>query len=139
MVRKVEEVSRLSGVSKRTLQYYDDEGILPAKRSKENYRLYDEIAMKKLWEILWYKEMGFQLPEIKEILVMSKENRKEYFEQKVKSIGEKIQDLEDQRKFIQHIEKCGSVPELSNREGKIYTYKEQIKCIIKERKNKRIK
>lgn len=52
MVRKVEEVSRLSGVSKRTLQYYDDEGILPAKRSKENYRLYDEVAMEKLWEIL---------------------------------------------------------------------------------------
>ena len=55
MVRKVEEVSRLSGVSKRTLQYYDDEGILPAKRSKENNRLYDELAMEKLWEILLYK------------------------------------------------------------------------------------
>lgn len=95
MVRKVEEVSKLSGVSKRTLQYYDDEGILPAKRSKENYRLYDEVAMEKLWEILWYKEMGFQLPEIKEILVMPKREREEYFEKKVRSIGEKIQDLEE--------------------------------------------
>ena len=85
MVRKVEEVSRLSGISKRTLQYYDDEGILPAKRSKENYRLYDEVAMEKLWEILWYKEMGFQLSEIKEILVMPKKEREEYFEQKVKN------------------------------------------------------
>lgn len=90
MVRKVEEVSRLSGVSKRTLQYYDDEGILPAKRSKENYRLYDEVAMEKLWEILWYKEMGFQLSEIKEILVMPKKEREEYFEQKVKSIGKRF-------------------------------------------------
>ena len=45
MVRKVEEVSRLSGISKRTLQYYDDEGLLRAKRSKENYRLYDENDM----------------------------------------------------------------------------------------------
>lgn len=105
MVRKVEEVSRLSGISKRTLQYYDDEGILPAKRSKENYRLYDEVAMEKLWEILWYKEMGVQLSEIKEILVMPKKEREEYFEQKVKSIGEKIQDLEEQRKFVRHIEK----------------------------------
>ena len=31
--KKIEEVSKLSGVSKRTLQYYDDEGILPVKRS----------------------------------------------------------------------------------------------------------
>lgn len=133
MVRKVEEVSRLSGVSKRTLQYYDDEGILPAKRSKENYRLYDEVAMEKLWEILWYKEMGFQLSEIKEILVMPKKEREEYFEQKVKSIGEKIQDLEEQRKFVRYIEKYGNVPEPNNREGEIYSYKEQIKYIIKER------
>ena len=133
MVRKVEEVSRLSGVSKRTLQYYDDEGILPAKRSKENYRLYDEVAMEKLWEILWYKEMGFQLSEIKEILVMPKKEREEYFEQKVKCIGEKIQDLEEQRKFVRHIEEYGNVPEPNNREGEIYSYKEQIKYIIKER------
>ena len=116
MVRKVEEVSRLSGISKRTLQYYDDEGILPAKRSKENYRLYDEVAMEKLWEILWYKEMGFQLSEIKEILVMPKKEREEYFEQKVKSIGEKIQDLEEQRKFVRHIEKYGKeIPEFTYR------------------------
>ena len=132
-MRKVEEVSRLSGISKRTLQYYDDEGILPAKRSKENYRLYDEVAMEKLWEILWYKEMGFQLSEIKEILVMPKKEREEYFEQKVKSIGEKIQDLEEQRKFVRHIEKYGTVPETNNRVGEIYSYKEQIKYIIKER------
>ena len=59
MLKRIEEVSKLSGISKRALQYYDDEGLLRAKRSKENYRLYDENDMKKLWEILWYKEMGF--------------------------------------------------------------------------------
>ena len=64
MLKKIEEVSKLSGISKRALQYYDDEGLLRAKRSKENYRLYDENDMKKLWEILWYKEMGFQFPAI---------------------------------------------------------------------------
>ena len=58
---KIDEVSKLSGVSKRTLQYYDDEGILPVKRSKNNYRLYDDETMERLWEVLWYKEMGFDL------------------------------------------------------------------------------
>lgn len=66
--KKIEEVSKLSGVSKRTLQYYDDEGILPVKRSKNNYRLYDDETMERLWKILWYKEMGFDLREIKLIL-----------------------------------------------------------------------
>lgn len=64
MWKKIDEVSKLSGVSKRTLQYYDDEGILPVKRSKNNYRLYDDDTMEKLWEILWYKEMGFDLKKI---------------------------------------------------------------------------
>lgn len=63
--KKIEEVSKLSGVSKRTLQYYDDEGILPVKRSKNNYRLYDDETMERLWKTLWYKEMGFDLREIK--------------------------------------------------------------------------
>ena len=54
-MKRIEEVCRLSGVSRRTLQYYDNEGILSVKRSEENYRLYDETAMERLWEILWYK------------------------------------------------------------------------------------
>lgn len=83
-MKRVEEVCRVSGVSRRTLQYYDDEGILPAKRSEENYRLYDEAAMERLWEILWYKEMGFKLKEIKEILaVPQKELKKEMKERAV--------------------------------------------------------
>lgn len=47
-MKRVEEVCLLSGVSRRTLQYYDDEGILPVKRSEENYRLYDEAALERL-------------------------------------------------------------------------------------------
>ena len=44
-MKRIEEVCRLSGVSRRTLQYYDNEGILSVKRSEENYRLYDETAI----------------------------------------------------------------------------------------------
>ena len=49
MFKKIDEVSKLSGVSKRTLQYYDDEGILPVKRSKNNYpELQAETGNKKI-------------------------------------------------------------------------------------------
>ncbi|MFR2878996.1 MAG: MerR family transcriptional regulator, partial [Anaerovoracaceae bacterium] len=50
-MKKIREVSMMSGITRRTLQYYDDEGILPVERTKENYRLYDEKALRKLWEI----------------------------------------------------------------------------------------
>ena len=80
--KKIEEVSKLSGVSKRTLQYYDDEGILPVKRSKNNYRLYDDETMERLWKILWYKEMGLDLKKIK--LILEGVKQETVIEEKVK-------------------------------------------------------
>ena len=126
-MKRVEEVCRLSGVSRRTLQYYDDEGILPAKRSEENYRLYDEAAMERLWEILWYKEMGFKLKEIKEIFAVPQKERSNYLKQKIQSIEGKIQDLEEKKKFIRQIEKYGIMPIPISEDGKEKTYKEYIK------------
>ena len=128
-MKRVEEVCRLFGVSRRTLQYYDNEGILPAKRSEENYRLYDEEAMERLWEILWYKEMGFKLKEIKEILAVPQKERSNYLKQKIQSIEGKIQDLEEKKKFIRQIEKYGMIPLPINEEGEVGTYKEYIKKI----------
>ena len=125
-MKRVEEVCRLSGVSRRTLQYYDDEGILPAKRSEENYRLYDEAALERLWEILWYKEMGFKLKEIKEILAVPQKERNNYLKQKIQSIEGKIQDLEEKKKFIRRIEKYGIVPIPIGEKGEEKTYKEYI-------------
>ena len=60
VLKKIEEVSKLSGISKRALQYYDDEGLLRAKRSKENYRLYDENDMKKLWDGIGFRCVEWQ-------------------------------------------------------------------------------
>ena len=74
-MKKVNEVSRLAGVSKRTLQFYDDEGLLPAQRSKDNYRLYDDAALERLWEILVYRAMGLDLKEIKDLLTLSEKQK----------------------------------------------------------------
>ncbi len=74
-MRKTKEVSHLVGVSKRTLQYYDDKGLLDVKRDENNYRLFDEEDMNQIWFILLYKEMGFNLNEIG-CLLLDQENRK---------------------------------------------------------------
>ena len=81
-MKKVNEVSRLAGVSKRTLQFYDDEGLLPAQRSKDNYRLYDDAALERLWEILVYRAMGLDLKEIKDLLTLSEKQKNQYLEKK---------------------------------------------------------
>ena len=126
--KKIEEVSKLSGVSKRTLQYYDDEGILPVKRSKNNYRLYDDETMERLWKILWYKEMGLDLKEIKLILEGMKQET--VIEEKVNKINYTIRVLEEQKKVIEYIQRY-SIPVKSEENND--TYKNQIKQIRKEK------
>ena len=65
----VHEISRLSGVSIRTLQYYDKIGLLmPAGTTEAGYRLYDENSLEKLQQILFFRELEFSLKEIGKIV-----------------------------------------------------------------------
>lgn len=65
-MRTVSQVTKLTGVSARTLQYYDEIDLLkPSKLTTSGYRLYDEDAIQKLQQILFFKELGFKLLEIK--------------------------------------------------------------------------
>lgn len=65
----VHEVSGLTGVSIRTLRYYDGIGLLiPAAVTDAGYRLYDEENLARLHEILMFRELQFPLKDIKEIL-----------------------------------------------------------------------
>ena len=65
----VNEVSKLTGVSIRTLHYYDQIGLLkPAKYTDSDYRLYDDAALEKLQQILLFRELEFPLKDIKEIV-----------------------------------------------------------------------
>ena len=59
-MRTVHEVSRLTGVSIRTLQYYDNIGLLPpSEYSAAGYRLYDDAALEILQQILLFRELEF--------------------------------------------------------------------------------
>ena len=53
----VKEASRLTGISIRTLQYYDKLGLLPAMRTESGYRLYDDAALERLQQILLFQLM----------------------------------------------------------------------------------
>lgn len=65
----VMEVSRRSGISVRTLHYYDQIGLLePAQVTEAGYRIYDEESLKRLHTILIYRELQFPLKEIRRML-----------------------------------------------------------------------
>lgn len=68
-MRTISQVAELTGISIRTLQYYDEIGLLkPSELTQSGYRLYNDDALQKLQQILFFKELGFQLKDIREIL-----------------------------------------------------------------------
>lgn len=68
-MKTISQVAELTGVSTRTLQYYDEIGLLkPSELTQSGYRLYNDEALQKLQQILFFKELGFKLKEINEIL-----------------------------------------------------------------------
>lgn len=68
-MRTVKEVSEITGISVRTLHYYDEIGLLkPTKVNEVGYRLYDDKAMERLQQILFFREFDMPLKEIKSIL-----------------------------------------------------------------------
>lgn len=93
-MRTVKEVSKLTGVSVRTLHYYDAIGLLkPAKVTEAGYRMYDDTSLIRLQNILLFRELKFSLKEIKTILESPNFDLS-------KAIMQQIELLELQRKRI---------------------------------------
>lgn len=88
MAYTVKQVAAMSGVSVRTLHFYDEAGLLkPAYCGANGYRFYKEPQLLKLQQILFYRELGFELKRIKRIL-----GRRDF---------EKIAALESHRKVLE--------------------------------------
>lgn len=92
----VNEVSKLTGVSIRTLQYYDKIGLLhPAKYTESGYRLYDDRALEKLQQILLFRELEFPLKDIKAIMDNPNFDRSKALEQQITLLTLKKEHLEN--------------------------------------------
>ena len=93
----VNEVSRLTGVSIRTLQYYDKIGLLhPAKYTEAGYRLYDDAALETLQQILLFRELEFPLKDIREIISSPDFDRS-------KALGQQIELLKLKKEHIENL------------------------------------
>ncbi|MFB5662584.1 MerR family transcriptional regulator [Alteribacillus sp. HJP-4] len=120
MAMKVKEVADMTGVSVRTLHHYDDIRLLsPQETTAAGYRLYSDADLEKLQQILFYKELGFPLKKIKEIIERPSFDRLEALELQRRMLLEKQRRL---NRMIASIEKT-----LQHEKGEIHmTNKEKF-------------
>ena len=104
----VNEVSKLTGVSIRTLQYYDTIGLLkPIEYTESGYRLYDDTSLERLQQILLFKELEFPLKEIKKIIDAPNFDRNKALEQQIELLTMKKEHLENLISFARGIKGIG--------------------------------
>ncbi len=104
----VNDVSKLTGVSIRTLQYYDMIGLLkPNGHTEAGYRLYDDTALERLQQILLFKELEFSLKEIKSMINAPDFDRNKAMEQQIELLTMKKEHLENLIDFARKIKTTG--------------------------------
>ena len=107
-MKTVNEVSKLSGISVRTLHHYDEIGLLkPSSVTEAGYRLYDDTALERLQHILLFRELQFPLKDIKEILDSPNFDRNKALEQQIELLTMKKEHLENLILFARGIKLLG--------------------------------
>ena len=107
-MRTVNEVSKLTGVSIRTLHYYDEIGLLsPTSITEAGYRLYDDTALERLQHIMLFRELQFPLKDIKEIINGSNFDRNKALEQQIQLLTLKKEHIENLITFARGIQGLG--------------------------------
>ncbi len=104
----VHEVSKLAGVSIRTLQYYDKIGLLhPTGYTDAGYRLYDDTDLERLQHILLFRELEFPLKDIKAIINSPDFDRGKALEQQIGLLKLKKEHIENLMNFALGIKMLG--------------------------------
>ena len=84
---KINEAAKLTGVTVRTLHYYDQIGLLhPDQISEAGYRLYGQESLERLQQILLFRQLKFPLKEIKAIVDSPDFNKQEALDQQIEML-----------------------------------------------------
>ncbi len=153
-MKTVKDMSKITRVSIRTLRYYDEIGLLkPTELTEAGYRLYDNKALEKLQEIMFFRELEIPLIDIKKIMdnpnydkeqaLLAQKSLLEQKRNRLNGIIELITDVmrgvntmsfgafnnEDVQKMVNHTLECMSKESLDERVqkyGSIENYKEHM-------------
>ena len=105
-MRTVKEVARLTGVSVRTLQYYDEIGVFrPTRVTDAGYRLYDDESLNTLQQVLFFRELDFPLKDIRIIMETPGFNKIEAFQKQKALLKAKRDRLDRLLDLLDRLEK----------------------------------
>ena len=107
----IKEFAELTGVTVRTLRYYDKIGLLKPSFIDQNngYRFYDEKSLERMQEILFYRELDFSLKSISEILSYQNYNKQDIIKEQKYLLTLKKQRLEKIISALEAIEQKGEI------------------------------
>lgn len=153
-MKTVKDMSEITGVSIRTLRYYDEIGLLkPTELTEAGYRLYDNKALEKLQEIMFFRELEIPLADIKKIMdnpnydkeqaLLAQKSLLEQKRNRLNGIIELITDVmkgvntmsfgafsnEEVQKMVNHTIECmskESLDEQVQKYGSVEKYKEHL-------------
>jgi DNA-binding transcriptional MerR regulator len=105
-MKTVKQVSQLTGISIRTLQFYDEIGLFkPSQVTDAGYRLYNDDSLEVLQQILFFKELDFQLKDIKEIIENPNYDKIQAYKQQKELIQAKRDRLNGLLELLEKLEK----------------------------------
>ena len=107
-MRTISQVSKLTGVSVRTLHHYDAIGLLkPTAVTDAGYRLYDDTALRRLQNILMFRELQFPLKEIRAILDSPRFDPSEALAQQIRLLELQCSHIDGLISFARKLQKKG--------------------------------
>ena len=105
MLYKTGELAKLTGVSPRTVRFYDIKGILlPVEYSQSGYRMYDNSSVEKLQRILMLKYLGFSLEQIEEVMNQEHWNLMDSINEQKHMLRQKIKHMQRVLETIEQID-----------------------------------
>jgi DNA-binding transcriptional MerR regulator len=103
---KVGELAKLTGLTIRTLRFYDQIGLFsPSGQTESGHRLYDELDLSRLQQILSLKELGLSLEEIKAVLTGGQISPSEIVDLQINQIKEQINLQQKLLEQLRHVSK----------------------------------
>lgn len=128
---KIHEVAEFSGVTVRTLQYYDQIGLLiPSEVTESGYRIYHEKDLDRLQQILFFRELDFPLKEIKDIMNNPNYDRVEALRKQKTMLLEKRSRMDRLIRLVE--ERLGGQQDMSFKEFSMESIENQKKQYAEE-------
>ena len=110
-MKTVNQVSKLTGVSVRTLHHYDSIGLLkPTAITESGYRLYDDAALQRLQSILFFRELEFSLKDISRILDNPNFDFHTVLDDQIRLLQLRAEQLNNLISHARQIQKTGVIP-----------------------------